>query len=409
MFVVVPCQSALVQDVLSLTALRPNPRARYGGNGVENGVQNPQNVVAARAFLSRGHEVTLAWGDDGNCVDPIAPTFQIPVPSPLGLPEAIARHTFPLASRLGLMGRKPVHSFEEVLWLTGSLDYRYSRAVVEKLRDFMRTWRPDVVYSEFNLAAVIAARAEGIPCMGSGSQPTTAAYASNPRKSAGIRRLLREMGMPAPASSLTILEGMKRRFIPSCPSLEPDAGKQAIYCGFLGEVPTVDSHSTDRDCAVVYLGSGSVPAGVAARVGRQISSALGCDVYVAGVPEALYAAVGHKVHCAPRLNFAELLPRARVMVHHGGQNSMMDALAYEVPQVVVPGRVFERQFNAEAIERTHCGLSLRAPKPALIAEAALRLVNEVALSGGRTKLRDELSALGGTERIVREVEEIPYL
>ena len=363
----------------------------------------------ARAFLSRGHEVTLGWGDDGNCVDPVAPTFEISVPSPLGLPEAIARHTFPLASRLGLMGRKPVHSFEEVLWLTGALDYRYSCAVVETLREFMRTWRSDVVYSEFNLAAVIAARAEGIPCVGSGSQSTTAAYASNPRKSAGIRRLLREMGMPAPASSLTILEGMKRRFIPSCPSLEPEAGERAVYCGFLGEVPTVDSRSTDRDCAVVYLGSGSVPAGVAVRVGRQISSALGCDVYVAGVPEAVYAVAGHKVHCAPRLNFAELLPRARVMAHHGGQNSMMDALAYQVPQVVVPGRVFERQFNAEAVERTRCGLSVRAPKPAFIVEAALRLVNEVAPSGGLSRLRDELSELGGTERIVREVEEIPYL
>lgn len=363
----------------------------------------------ARAFLSRGHEVTLGWGDDGNCVDPIAPAFQIPVPSPLGLPEAIARHTFPLASHLGLMGRKPVHSFEEVLWLTGSLDYRYSCAVVEKLREFMRTWRPDVVYSEFSLAAVIAARAEGIPCVGSGSQPTTAAYASNPRKSAGIRRLLRETGMPAPASSLTILEGVRRRFIPSCPTLEPRAGEWAVYCGFLGEVPMVDSHSTDRDCVVVYLGSGSVPAGVAVRVGRQISSALGCDVYVAGVPETVYSAAGHKVHCAPRFNFAELLPRARVMVHHGGQNSMMDALAYQVPQVVVPGRVFERQFNAESVERTRCGLSVRAPKPALIAEAVRRLVNEVALSAGLPKLRDELLELGGTERIVSEVEEIPCL
>ena len=363
----------------------------------------------ARAFLSRGHEVTLAWGDDGNCVDPVAPTFEIPVPSPLGLPEAIARHTFPLASRLGLMGRKPVHSFEEVLWLTGSLDYRYSCAAVEKLREFMRTWRPDIVYSEFNLAAVIAARAEGIPCVGSGSQPTTVAYASNPRKSAGIRRLLREMGMPAPASSLTILEGMKRRFIPSCPSLEPEAGERATYCGFLGDVPKLDARSADHNCAVVYLGSGSVPAGVAMRAGRQLSSALGCDVYVAGVPEAIYAAAGREVRCTPRLNFAELLPRARVMVHHGGQNSMMDALAYEVPQVVVPGRVFERQFNAEAVERTRCGLSVRAPKPALIAEAALRLVNEVAPSGGLSRLRDELSELGGTERIVREVEEIPYL
>ena len=360
----------------------------------------------ARAFLSRGHQVMLAWGDDGNCVDPVASTFEIPVPSPLGLPEAIARYTFPLASRLGLMGRKPVHSFEEVLWLTGSLDYRYSCVVVEKLREFIRTWRPDVVYSEFNLAAVIAARAEGIPCVGSGSQPTTLSYASNPRKSSGIRRLLREMGMPAPASSLSILEGMKRRFIPSCPSLEPRAGERAVYCGFLGEVPTVDSHSTDRDCAVVYLGSGSVPAGVAVRVGRQISSALGCDVYVAGVPEAVYAAAGREVHCAPRLNFAELLPHARVMVHHGGQNSMMDALAYQAPQVVVPGRVFERQFNAEAVENARCGLTVREPKPTLIARAARTLVDEPALTSGIRGVRDELSALGGTERIVREVENL---
>ena len=362
----------------------------------------------ARAFQDAGHEAVLAWGDDGNCANPVAPTFQIPVPSPLGLPEAIARHTFPLASRLGLMGRKPVRSFEEVLWLTGALDERYTRAAVDALRAHMRAIRPDVVYSEFNLAAVIAARAEGIPCVGSGSQPTTAAYASNPRKSAGIRRLLREMSMPAPASSLTILEGMKRRFIPSSPSLEPEAGERAIYCGFLGEVPQLDARRTDRDCAVVYLGSGSVPAGVAVRVGRQLSSALGCDVYVAGVPESLYAAAGHKVHCAPRLNFAELLPRARVMVHHGGQNSMMDALAYQVPQVVVPGRVFERQFNAEAVERTRCGLSVRAPKPALIAEAAQRLVDETSLSDGLVRLRDELSALGGTERIVSEVEETRY-
>lgn len=358
----------------------------------------------ACAFLSRGHQVTLAWGDDGNCVNPVAPTLEIPVPSPLGLPDAIARHTFPLASRLGLMGRKPVHSFEEVLWLTGALDERYTRAAIKALRTHMRAACPDVVYSEFNLAAVIAARAEGIPCVGSGSQPTTASYASNPRKSSGIRRLLCEMGMPAPSSSLSILEGMKRRFIPSCPTLEPRVGKRAVYCGFLDEPPALTP--TRRDCALVYLGSGSVPAGFAVRAGRELAEVLSCDVYVAGVPEAVYAAAGREVHCAPRLNFSELLPRARVMVHHGGQNSMMDALAYEVPQVVVPGRVFERQFNAEAVERTRCGLSVRAPKPALIAEAALCLVDEPALASGIRRVRDELSALGGTERIVREVEKL---
>ena len=356
----------------------------------------------ARAFQDAGHEATLAWGDDGNCANPVAPTLEIPVPSPLGLPEAIARHTFPLASRLGLMGRKPVRSFEEVLWLTGALDEHYTRAAVDALRAHMRAIRPDVVYSEFSLAAVIAARAEGIPCVGSGSQPTTPSYASNPRKSAGIRRLLREMGIPAPASSLTILEGMRHRFIPSCPTLEPRAGERAVYCGFLDEPPALTA--TPRDCALIYLGAGSVPAGVAVRAGRELAEMLSCDVYVAGAPEATQVSGGHTVRCAPRFNFSELLPRAQVFVHHGGQNSMMDTLSYEVPQVIVPGRVFERQFNAEAVESACCGLTVRAPKPALIARAARRLIDEPALASGIRGLRAELSSLGGTKRIVREVE-----
>ena len=358
----------------------------------------------ARAFQDAGHEAVLAWGDDGNCAIPVAPTLEIPVPSPLGLPEAIARHTFPLASRLGLMGRKPVHSFEEVLWLTGALDERYARAAVEALRTHMRAARPDVVYSEFNLAAIIAARAEGIPCVGSGSQPTTASYASNPRKSAGIRRLLREMGMPAPASSLSILEGMVRRFIPSGPTLEPRAGERAVYCGFLDEPPALAP--TPRDCALVYLGAGSVPAGVAARAGRKLAEAASCDVYVAGVSEATQVTGDHTVCCAPRFDFSELLPRARVFVHHGGQNSMMDSLSYEVPQVIVPGRVFERQFNAEAVENARCGLTVRASKPTLIARAARTLVDEPALISGIRGVRAELSSLGGGARIVREVEEL---
>lgn len=358
----------------------------------------------ARAFQDAGHEVTLAWGDDGNCVNPVAPTLEIPVPSPLGLPDAIARHTFPLASRLGLMGRKPVHSFEEVLWLTGALDERYTRAAVELLRTHMCATRPDVVYSEFNLAAVVAARAEGIPCVGSGSQPTTTAYASSPRKSAGIRRLLREMGMPAPASSLTILEGMWRRFIPSCPTLEPQAGERAVYCGFLDEPPALTPRP--RDCVLVYFGAGSVPAGVAVRAGRELAEMLSCDVYVAGVSEAVQAVGDREVTCAPRFDFAELLPRARVFVHHGGQNSVMDALTYEVPQIIVPGRVFERRFNAEAVENARCGLSVRASKPALIAHAACALIDEPALTSGIRGVRAELRSLGGGARIVREVEEL---
>ena len=85
---------------------------------------------------------------------------------------------------------------------------------------------------------------------------------------------------------------------------------------------------------------------------------------------------------------------------------MMDALSYEVPQVIVPGRVFERQFNAEAVENARCGLTVRASQPALIARAARTLVDEPALTSGIRGVRAELCSLGGGARIVREVEEL---
>lgn len=77
------------------------------------------------------------------------------------------------------------------------------------------------------------------------------------------------------------------------------------------------------------------------------------------------------------------------------------------PQVIVPGRVFERQFNAEAVENARCGLTVHASQPALIARTARRIVvDEPALTSGIRGLRAELSSLGGTKRIVREVEKL---
>ena len=197
---------------------------------------------------------------------------------------------------------------------------------------------------------------------------------------------------------------MRHRFIPSCPTLEPQAGERAVYCGFLDESPALTPRP--RDCALVYLGAGSVPAGVAVRAGRELAEVMSCDVYVAGVSEAVQVSGGHTVRCVPRFDFADLLPRARVFVHHGGQNSMMDALSYAVPQVIVPGRVFERQFNAEAVENARCGLTVHASQPTLIARAARTLVDEPALTSGIRGVRAELSSLGGGACIVREVEEL---
>ncbi len=69
-------------------------------------------------------------GDDGNCADPVASTFEIPFPRPWSSQRRCPAFTFRWR-RLGLVGHQAVHSFEEVLWLTELVDaHRYSCVAV---------------------------------------------------------------------------------------------------------------------------------------------------------------------------------------------------------------------------------------------------------------------------------------
>ncbi|MCR4584304.1 MAG: hypothetical protein K5686_01135 [Lachnospiraceae bacterium] len=64
------------------------------------------------------------------------------------------------------------------------------------------------------------------------------------------------------------------------------------------------------------------------------------------------------IHVAKRWDFNSLLNEAVLFINHGGQNSMMDGLLHGVPQLVVPGKVFERKYNAAALEKAGAGRAL---------------------------------------------------
>ena len=354
----------------------------------------------AAAFENAGHHVVLGMADDGNCLNPCVPdTCQLPVPSPLGLPKAIASHTFPMAEKLGIAGRKPVHSFEEVLWLTGALSYGYERESVSAICDVVEAHRIDAVYSEYSLPAIIAARALDVPVFGSFSYTTQTSYASDPGKADGVRRLVAELGLPKVESSLELFDWLERRFVPSCRELEPIEGGNTEFVGFLRKAPELGNGK--RDCAVVYLGAGSVPQ---RQIESTVVSALGGfegNVYVAGCQDARQ--VGN-VSFAPRFAFSQLLPRARCFIHHGGQNSTMDAFAYAAPQVVVPGCVFERLYNAESVARVGAGVKLDAFGPDALRDACRRVIEDASFAEASLVMRQSLAACGGAARVVSAIE-----
>ena len=357
----------------------------------------------ASSFLAAGHDVILGFADDGNCEDPVTErTLQLPAPSPLGLPMAIASRTFPLANKLGIAGRKPVRSFEEVLWLTGALAYRYERESVEIIRRFLRNEQPDVVYSEFNLPAIIASQAERVPCVGTASLPTRASYACDPEKAGGIRRLLDELKLPSVTSSLALLDRMKLRFVPSCPALEPLEGDGIVFCGFLGN--PAHAPESQRDAIVIYMGTGSVPGKALEESARGLAKTTGREVFAAGYPGPRRSE--GKLHLARRFDFSSLLPRALLFVNHGGQNSVMDALAQSTPQAIFPGNVFERQFNAASIVKAEAGIKLSEFSASSLADAVERTASDASLREGARRLQAALSSLGGTATIVDRTERL---
>ena len=134
---------------------------------------------------------------------------------PLGLPKPIASRTFPIAQKLGLTSKKTVKSFDEVLHITGNLDYKYLKKSVESVRRAIKEYKPDIVYSEFNISAIIAARLEGIRLFTTVSYPTQHEYAHNEKLTVGLNRLLKEQGLDQLDSALQLFDWADKKFCPS--------------------------------------------------------------------------------------------------------------------------------------------------------------------------------------------------
>ena len=156
-----------------------------------------------------------------------------------------------------------------------------------------------------------------------------------------------------------------------------------------------------RDCIVVYLGAGSVPQSAIESTVAKTFADSAMSVYIAGTREERTQG---NLHFAPRFDFSELLPRAKCFIHHGGQNSVMDALAYGAPQVIVPGRVFERIYNAQSIEQTGAGLAVDRFDAETLRNAIARITADRTYEEAAASLRRELALLGGAETIVRRIE-----
>lgn len=313
--------------------------------------------ILTEEFRRVGMEVCTCMARDVNFIEMEGVrNYALEVPTPMGMPSFSAKAFFPLVQKLGITARKTVKSFDQVLFFTGNLDKRYLRKSVEDVRSAIRDFQPDVTYSEFNVSAIIAAKLEKVKLFTTVSYSTQMKYACEPNLAKGLNQLLTEWGLPKVTSALELFEWADESFCPSIPELEPFE-RNVTYLGALKagirENASGENPAGKRDKVIVYMGNGTISAAKMLREVRAAFKDSPHQVYVAS--KYLEPQEAGNLHVAPRWDFQKLLEEAVLFINHGGQNSMVDGLLYGVPQIMVPGKVFERQYNAKSLEKAGAG------------------------------------------------------
>ncbi len=359
--------------------------------------------LLAEGFREAGFEIATCRAEDVNykAIEGIY-NYHLETPMPFGLPRAIASRTFPIAQKLGITSRKTVSSFDEVLWFTGNLDYRYLEKSVASVRKAIWDFSPDAVYSEFNISAIIASKIEQIPLYATVSYPTQHEYANRPELAKGINRLFAGFGMQETDSALRLFDWADKAFCPSIRKLEPIDKPNVYYCGALRSVSGKASTS-ERNKILVYMGSGTVSPARESKVIKEAFSGSEYQVYIASA--SLKEADEDNIHIAGYWDFESMLDEAFLFINHGGQNSIVDGLLHKVPQIMVPGKVFERKYNAGSVEENKAGIAVSEKNfiPAYIRDTAERVIRSEKMSANAAALGKELTEAGGIRIITEEI------
>ena len=329
-----------------------------------------------------------------------------PLPMVFGLPPWVGRMVTRLVQLLGVQQRMAarVRSFEQALSLLGATNRRFFSRDVEVVRQAIRAFQPNVVITEHRISAIVAARLEGVAVAADYSYPLQPSFACSPKHGAGVRAYLHENSLPAVHSVLELFDWADIKFVASSYELEPIDGANVIHVGPLQPAAPPASASEPRDRIIAYVGTGVISPRRLLHVLTDAFDGTPFQVYLAS--QQLAPLHRGRLHVQPYFDFDALLPGAVVSIHHGGQNSVMKGLMHGVPQLIVPGRHFERSYNADSVVRLQAGVKLEPDQftPERVKSWVNRFASDPAYRKNALAAGQSLLKLGGAAAVVTALE-----
>lgn len=295
----------------------------------------------------------------------------------------------------------------------GRLDLR---AALPAMREILDRWRPDVVLREpAELASYVGAQERGIPHVQTNIGLSSLDDFALPL----LEAPLAEVGSDAAGLSTA------PRWTVTPPTFDQVSrlasgplthARDTASVGAVGDL--LPDWWANRDDPLVYVTFGSVAAGIGffpafyatvVELLREIPVRVLLTLGEAGEVAAL-GSLPPNVHVERWWPQQDVLPRAAVVVGHGGFGTTQAALAAGVPQVVVPLFSYDQFANAERVDAVGIGISLTDD------DAAQHRAGDVIPNGPRAVgqlteavervLRDE-AVHSAAQRLAAEISRLP--
>ena len=301
--------------------------------------------------------------------------------------EGYAPHLFGLPPLIGWIAEKSteiapgrpipaIPDMEFVLRLKGMLNPPYIETTFHEELQLLEEFQPDCVYGSMDLVMPIAAKKMGIRYVPIGSAVMLPGFRSPlfPEHVAKdymalVNPLLKKMGLPevADIKELLFQYYSSNILVPSIVEMEelPPDGK-IIYTGsILTEriVATQFHWEKKRPLIFVYLSVGQITPKKYMKVLADAFARSEFDVIVAVGDHPYFRT--HDTLTEGNVHFYRFVPAEEVLkscdlaIHHGGQNTTVQAIERQVPALIYPGLHFERHFNARKAEEAGCARVMR--------------------------------------------------
>lgn len=316
----------------------------------------------AAELVRRGHEVTFTCPYDIEA-ELAATGNKVRLPSSAPPPpreaegEKLAKQLFDPVSLAGINRKLLVDS---------------PRSCIEPMREVIRQVKPDVMAIDtIAYAGVIAAEIEKVPWVG---WATTLGPVTPDSFDSRLVRTLRLLD--AARTALFASHNVTARFR-IMDALSPRGTAVFATEALTGPSPIEDVHLVGPSLGGTRGSGNKVDLEFA--TGRPIVLAtFGTEAYyqparydklfeaAASIDIAIVCAMGplaeeyddsRWVRCVKNVDLTSLLPRCAVTLNHGGSNTVMEACAFGVPQIVAP--IYNDQpHNARFVTRAGCGVSI---------------------------------------------------